>query len=235
MESSSRVRSPGRSRAHGWQRAGRRIRERMEACLGQNEAHDEDGAIFIWTPGAYAPSIPFRAGIDRSPRDISRSEVLGLISEHPDLAARKDAARDLARLMGIGRLSEDARAYLKSCLLKAGVVSPDTNFDKTDLTPLPTTGSKSQIDTPIVREEERELKQRYINHVIIEAPKILAEHGGSLEKSEMREALRMRFPGELPLGEGNAYGWGFRILSETGVIEPTSKSKTYELKDRKPR
>ncbi len=111
------------SRTHGWQRAGRRIRERMEACLGQNEAHDEDGAIFIWAPGAYAQSIPFRAGIDRSPRDISLSEVLGLISEHTNLAASEDAARDLARLMGIGRLSEDARAYLKSCLLKAEVVS----------------------------------------------------------------------------------------------------------------
>jgi hypothetical protein len=114
------------------------------------------------------------------------------------------------------------------------IVNTASKFDKTDLTSLPTTEWKSQIGTSIVREEERELKQSYINHVIIEAPKILAEHGGSLEKSEMREALRKRFPGKLPLGEGNAYGWGFRKLTETSIIEPASRSNIYVLKDRKP-
>ena len=88
---------------------------------------------------------------------------------------------------------------------------------------------------PIGADEERELKQRYKEFVISEAPKILAEHGGRLEKSEMRAALRNRYVGELPLDEANAYGHAFRSLTLANVTQPASKSNVYSLRQNKSR
>lgn len=77
------------------------------------------------------------------------------------------------------------------------------------------------------RDDERDRKRAYIDHVIKEAPRILAAHDGRLDKGAMRLALRSSFAGELPSDEANAYGWGFRRLTEAGVIEPASKSDFY--------
>jgi len=107
------------ARAHGWQRAGGRIRERVLACLGNNEVHLEGDVAFVWPAGRRVDVTPFRRGLDRSPRDISRAEIRWLIRQNPDLGWSEDPARDLARLMGIGRLLEDTRAQLQSCLEEA--------------------------------------------------------------------------------------------------------------------
>ena len=104
------------AKAHDWQRAGARIRERVLSCLAQNEQHDEDGIVFIWKADAHASSIPFRHGLQRAARDISRAEIAGLILENPSLASAEDDARELANLMGISRLTADTRAYLNDCL-----------------------------------------------------------------------------------------------------------------------
>ena len=79
------------------------------------------------------------------------------------------------------------------------------------------------------RDEERDRKRAYIDHVIKEAPLILAAHHGRLEKDAMRTALRSSFVGVLPSDEANAYGWGFRRLTEAGVIAPASKTDFYAL------
>jgi hypothetical protein len=79
------------------------------------------------------------------------------------------------------------------------------------------------------RDEERDRKRAYIDHVIKEAPRILAAHDGRLDKDAMRRALRSGFVGALPSDEANAYGWGFRRLTEAGVIEPASKTDFYAL------
>ena len=42
-------------------------------------------------------------------------------------------------------------------------------------------------------------------------------------------ALRSSFVGALPSDEANAYGWGFRRLTEAGVIAPASKTDFYAL------
>jgi hypothetical protein len=47
----------------------------------------------------------------------------------------------------------------------------------------------------------------------------------------MRELLRQSFEGTLPVDEANAYGWGFRRLTEVGVIEPASGSRAYRLRN----
>jgi hypothetical protein len=50
--------------------------------------------------------------------------------------------------------------------------------------------------------------------------------------SWMRELLRNSFAAALPVDEANAYGWGFRRLTEVGVIEPASGSSSYRLRQR---
>lgn len=110
------------ARAHGWQRAGRRIQERVVNALGQCERHLEDGAAFIWAKGSHAPIIPFRAIDDRSPREVPRAEIRGLLADEPELRRGDDPALALARAMGINRLSEDARSYLEACLAEGNEV-----------------------------------------------------------------------------------------------------------------
>lgn len=56
---------------------------------------------------------------------------------------------------------------------------------------------------------ERQRKSGYIDHVIRQAPRILAAYGGTLPKPRMRELLRKTFEGTLPVDEANAYGWNF--------------------------
>jgi hypothetical protein len=79
-------------------------------------------------------------------------------------------------------------------------------------------------------EAERQRKRRYIQHVIEEGPRILAERGGRIAKAEMRAELRRRYLDLLPIDEANAYGWGFRRLTEAGIIEPASGSDFYALR-----
>ena len=79
-------------------------------------------------------------------------------------------------------------------------------------------------------EAERERKRQYIRHVVDEAPRILAARNGRIGKGEMRDELRQRYRRPLPVDEANAYGWGFRRLTEAGVIEPASGSNFYTLR-----
>ncbi len=78
-------------------------------------------------------------------------------------------------------------------------------------------------------EVERERKRQYIDHVVQEAARILAAGGGRVRKVEVGAELRRRYRGHLPLDEANAYGWGFRRLTEAGIIEPASGSDYYTL------
>ena len=101
---------------HGWQRTGKRIRERVEKNLGQVESHLESGATFVWAPGTHADRVPFRGMNDRSIRDVSRAEIASVIDAHSaQLAGAEDPTLFLSRLLGISRLSKDARAYLTEC------------------------------------------------------------------------------------------------------------------------
>ncbi len=118
-------------------------------------------------------------------------------------------------------------SYGEDVFLEIAVAA--SKFDPTRVTPLPELELQSPTGAALVPNDDRERKRRYIEHVVHEAPKILRAHGGCLEKTAMRDALRSSFAGELPIGEANAYGWGFRRLTEAGVIQPTSKSNTYSL------
>jgi hypothetical protein len=104
------------SRAHGWKRTGTRIRKRVDQCMGRNEVHKECGTAFVWSPGSHVPQMAFRHGLDRSPRDIPRAEIYGILASTPGVSSNEDPSLSLARRLGIGRLSKDARAFLDGCL-----------------------------------------------------------------------------------------------------------------------
>jgi very-short-patch-repair endonuclease len=114
-------------REHGWQRAGRRIRERVLQCLGDNEIHADGDRAFIWAPGTHAPRIAFRHGLERTLWDVPTAEIAGLIAEHPELQRHEDAPRELARLMGIARVTDEARSHLERCL--SGYRREQSGFD----------------------------------------------------------------------------------------------------------
>jgi hypothetical protein len=98
---------------HGWQRTGRRIMQRVEKTLGGAEVYDEFGVSFVWAPGTHKNRIEFRGLLDRSIQDVSRTEIAAVLDEiGVDLSASDDPIGDLARHMGINRVSSSAREYL---------------------------------------------------------------------------------------------------------------------------
>jgi hypothetical protein len=102
---------------HGWQRTGRRISEQVSRALGRVERHPENGVDFLWAAGTKADRVGFRPGMDRSIRDVSRTEIAELYDRHASkLSSSEDPVLDLARYAGIARLSADARSYLSECI-----------------------------------------------------------------------------------------------------------------------
>lgn len=105
------------ARRHGWQRAGRRIRERVLRCISSVEAHEENGNRFYWAPNTFAAIVPYRGLKDRSAREVAQAEILDLIISLPNLSRSEDQAKDLSIAMGLSRLTEETRAYLDACLI----------------------------------------------------------------------------------------------------------------------
>ncbi len=101
---------------HGWQRTGRRIQERVQKALWPMECHSEFETVFVWTPGSHSNRVPFRGLNGRSIREVSRTEISSVIDAYAhDLANEEDPILALSSLLGITRLSKDARTYLSDC------------------------------------------------------------------------------------------------------------------------
>ena len=101
---------------HGWQRTGRRILVQVQKNLRTVESHREFETVFVWARGSYSDRVPFRGLNGRSIRDISRTEISSVIDLHArGLENEGDSILALSRLLGISRLSKDARAYLTDC------------------------------------------------------------------------------------------------------------------------
>lgn len=103
-------------KAHGWQRTGPKIRQQIDVCLGENESHQEGETMFVWAPATYWEEVPYRTIEGRSTMEISRHELFGLISAHPELEISEDQVRDLAGMLEIKRLSATVKSYLENCL-----------------------------------------------------------------------------------------------------------------------
>ena len=101
---------------HGWQRTGRRIQERVQKTLSPMERHSEFETVYIWAPGRHSDRVPFQGLNGRAIREVSRTEISSVIDTYAhDLANEEDPIQTLSRLLGIARLSKDARAYLSDC------------------------------------------------------------------------------------------------------------------------
>ena len=101
---------------HGWQRTGKRIRAQVQKSLAQLERHSEFETVFVWAPGSHSDRVPFRGLNGRQIRDVSRTEIASVIDAHAHaLANAEDSILVLSRLLGIARLSKDARTYLSDC------------------------------------------------------------------------------------------------------------------------
>ena len=101
---------------HGWQRTGRRIQAQVQKNLRSVERHSEFQTVFVWAPGSHSDRVPFRGLNGRPIREISRAEIGSVIDAHArDLANEENPILALSRLLGIARLSKDARAYLSNC------------------------------------------------------------------------------------------------------------------------
>ena len=101
---------------HGWQRTGRRIQAQVQKNLWLVERHSEFETVFVWAPGSHSGRVPFRGLNGRPIREISRTEIGSVIDAHArDLANEEDLILALSRLLGIARLSKDARTYLSDC------------------------------------------------------------------------------------------------------------------------
>ena len=102
---------------HGWQRTGRRIMDRVKHALGAAEVHDEFGTPFVWLPGTYQDRIPYRGLENRAIRDVSCSEIATVLDEiGADLKASEDPAGDLARHLGLSRVSGSARQQIEDIM-----------------------------------------------------------------------------------------------------------------------
>lgn len=108
------------ARAHGFARTGNRIKDRVLHLLPNVIVTEASVGRFLW-PGSQAQdSIPFRYSTDdadrRSLDEIPLAELIGLVREHPLLAASDDPAIALAREIGLARLARGARARLEEAL-----------------------------------------------------------------------------------------------------------------------
>jgi len=102
---------------HGWQRTGQRIQSRISSLLNDNIRENVVDASFIWPPSGPKRRLPFHGLQDRSIRDVHPAEIASKVDELRTFLERSsDPELDLARKLGIGRLSKDARVYLENCI-----------------------------------------------------------------------------------------------------------------------
>lgn len=105
------------SNAHGWQRTGRRIMSQLLKALQGTEAKREFSTDFIWVQGDERERIPFRGLDDRPILEVSRTEIASVLDEiGNDLQYSEDPTLELARKLGISRLSGSARDYLNKII-----------------------------------------------------------------------------------------------------------------------
>ena len=102
---------------HGWQRTGRRIQAQVQKTLSTVERHSEFGTVFVWATGSHSARTTFRGLNGRHIRDVSRTEIASVIDANARaLGNAEDPILVLSRLLGIARLSKDARTYLSECV-----------------------------------------------------------------------------------------------------------------------
>ncbi|MGN6424290.1 MAG: DUF3320 domain-containing protein [Asticcacaulis sp.] len=114
------------ARAHGWLRTGPKIRERIDIYARDVDRVSESSGEFIWKKGTLSERIPYRPPLGaehrRAPTDIALPELASLILDNPDLLLARDPTLELARLLGVERLTASSRARLDEALAHANSI-----------------------------------------------------------------------------------------------------------------
>lgn len=101
------------ARRHGWQRTGRRINTRVEQASRHVETRAEGDQTFLWPEAGFRVRTLYRGLEDRWIQDVSQTEIASVLDEiNEALDHSEDPILDLARELGIARLSASARDYL---------------------------------------------------------------------------------------------------------------------------
>lgn len=110
--------------AHGFQRAGANIRNRILDALGEVTATEEIPGKFLWSADSPPSAVSFRftpVGHERRSLDeIAMQELIGLVRERTDLTTSDDPALAFAREIGLTRLARSARERLEEALEAVG-------------------------------------------------------------------------------------------------------------------
>lgn len=111
------------ARAHGWLRTGSRISDRISLHLRDLDRTVESSGIFIWRNGSVCELLDYRPPADSVSRrlisDIALAELAGLVVSNPEVLDQHDPAVDIARLLGVDRLSALSRARLDEAIARA--------------------------------------------------------------------------------------------------------------------
>ena len=111
------------ARIHGWNRTGKRIRDRVNSFLKEATFTEESTGRFVWNDEGVKEVIDYRTpgpGKDRRPVDeIALAELRGFIIANKTLLSEEDAVLAIAREMGINRLTTRSRQRLQEAIDRA--------------------------------------------------------------------------------------------------------------------
>lgn len=113
------------ARAHGWQRTGAKIQERVnQVARSACDVTEEEVGTFYWTKGTSQSEVPFRIARDESSRavdEICLRELVSLAkSVQMGLRPGSSAVSEMARELGISRVRAAMRVRLEKALQEAG-------------------------------------------------------------------------------------------------------------------
>jgi very-short-patch-repair endonuclease len=112
------------ARAHGWLRTGGRIRERIDLQLRDFDRTRESSGEFIWRKGSVVEILDYRPAVDENARrgiaDIPLAELASVaLANRRLLDEAGDPARDIARVLGVERLTAISRFRIDEAILRA--------------------------------------------------------------------------------------------------------------------
>ncbi len=108
------------ARAHGFGRMGANIRSRILSLLDHYPATQESTGRFLWNEAGPQPRVPFRFAANEEDRrtydEISLAELRGFIDQNRELLTQPDPVLAIARAIGVGRVSQQARERIEEAI-----------------------------------------------------------------------------------------------------------------------
>jgi very-short-patch-repair endonuclease len=108
------------ARAHGWQRTGKRIRERIMEHLGGVAKTKESSGIFLWKEGSVCDRLTFRHSTRHDDRrgipEICLAELVDVVKKNSSILMEEDPPLALSRVLQVERLAVKSRLRLEEAI-----------------------------------------------------------------------------------------------------------------------